>query len=192
MDALTQAPPAGTAVDVQWRAYELRPKNAPPLPADYLEKIQAGRPRLYAIAREIYGLEMNPGPFGFDSRPALIGAKFAEAQGHGPAYHKAVMQAYWQEAKDIADFTVLADLAETAGVERTPFLAALQDEGYAAQVDADIQTAMAYGLSGVPALVFADKYLVSGAQPLATLQQVVETIRQEAGEDEGTTGEAHA
>jgi predicted DsbA family dithiol-disulfide isomerase len=39
-----------------------------------------------------------------------------------------------------------------------------------------------YGLDGVPALVFADKYLVSGAQPYNVLKQVVEKVQAEQDE----------
>ena len=140
-----------------------------------------GRPRLYAIAREVYGLEMNPGPFGFDSRPALTGAKYAEETGYGPSYHAAIMRAYWQEARDIADPDVLAEIAEEAGMPRTEFTAALHKPHYREQVDDDIQTARRYGLNGVPALIFDEKYLVSGAQPLETLREVVEKVAEERG-----------
>jgi predicted DsbA family dithiol-disulfide isomerase len=44
---------------------------------------------------------------------------------------------------------------------------------------ADVYQAYRYGLNGVPALVFANKYLVSGAQPYEALAQVVEQIRDE-------------
>lgn len=163
-------------IQVQWRSFELRPKDAPPLPPDYLERIQAARPRLYAVAREQYGLELNPGPFGFDSRPALIGAKVAEAAGVGAAYQRAVMHAYWQEAADIADPAVLGAIAQAIGLDSADFLAALDDPAYIAQVDQDIAQARAYGLDGVPAMVLKGQYLVSGAQPLPVLQQVLGEI----------------
>ena len=35
-------------------------------------------------------------------------------------------------------------------------------------------------MTGVPALVFAEKYLVMGAQPLEVLKQVVEQVKSEA------------
>ena len=158
----------------------------PPPPPEYLERIQAGRPQLYAVARQQYGLEMNPGPFGVDTRPALIGAKVAEANGVGPAYHERIMRAYWQEAAKIDDLSLLIDLAVEAGVEREVFQAGLNDATYDRQVQDDIDTATAYGLNGVPALVFEERYLVSGAQPLHVLQQVVaqvETKRNTASDE---------
>jgi predicted DsbA family dithiol-disulfide isomerase len=36
-----------------------------------------------------------------------------------------------------------------------------------------------YRLDGVPALVFAERYLVVGAQPYDTLKQVVEKVQEE-------------
>ena len=174
LEALVAAPPPGATIDVAWRSFELRPKHAPPLPPDYLARIQAARPQLYAIAREHYGLEMNPGPFGFDSRPALIGAKFAEANGRGDAYHQAVFRAYWQESQDIGQREILAQVAAAAGLDQAAFLAALDNDAYLQAVLADVEQAYAYGLSGVPALVYNNKYLVSGAQPYAVLAQVAE------------------
>lgn len=163
-------------VDVVWRSFELRPKGSPPISAEYRARIEAGRPRLQAIAREQYGVELNQGPFGINSRPALVGAKYAEAQGHGPAYHRAVMHAYWVEARDIGDRQVLADIAEAVGLDRTAYLVALDDKQYDDQVQADQDLARAYGLNGVPAIVFVERYLISGAQPYAALVQATEQV----------------
>ncbi len=166
-------------MDVHWRSYELRPAGSPPIPPEYKARIEAGRPRLVAIARENYHREINQGPFGINSRLALTGAKYAEAAGAGPAYHDAVMRAYWQEARDIGDRDVLADIAVAVGLERDAYLAALDNPEYDAQVQADEDLAQAYRLNGVPALVFADKYLISGAQPADVLRRVLDQVAQE-------------
>ena len=125
---------------------------------------------------------MNPGPFGINSRLALAGEKVAESLGGGPAYHDAVMRAYWSEARDISDRAVLSDCAAQAGLERIAFLAALDDPAYDRMVEADVDLARTYGLNGVPAMVFNDKYLVSGAQPADVLRQVVHRIAQETAD----------
>ncbi len=130
-------------------------------------------------AREQYGLEINAGPFGIDSRPALIADKYAESQGKGDAFHKAVMEAYWQQASSIDDKNVLKEIAENVGLNTENFEANLADPAYDAEVSADVDLARQYRLDGVPALVFADKYLVMGAQPYDALKQVVEKIREE-------------
>ena len=136
---------------------------------------------LLQVARERYNRELNPGPWGIDSRPALVGAKFAEAHGAGPAYHDGVMRAYWQQARDISDRAVLAEVAAAAGLASTSLLAALDDPAYDAAVQQDIDLARQYGLNGVPALVFDNRYLVSGAQPADMLRRVVDQIAAEKG-----------
>ena len=103
------------------------------------------RPQLLAIARERYHREINQGPFGIDSRPALIGAKFAESRELGLAYHEAVMRAYRQEARNIGDRSVLAAIAEAIGLPRDEYLAALDEPLYDAQVQADIDIARGTG-----------------------------------------------
>jgi predicted DsbA family dithiol-disulfide isomerase len=115
----------------------------------------------------------------------LIGAKVAEAQGKGAAYHNALFRAYWQRANNIGDVEVLVEIAQSIGLERAAFLAALIDESYEAQVEADIEQAYQYGLTGVPALIFDNRYLVSGAQPYEVLQQVVEQVQAEGQRDRG-------
>ena len=150
------------------------------MPPAYIERIKAGRPQLYALARERYGVELDQGPFGQNSRPALIGAKYAETQNKGDTYHNAVFEAYWLHARPIGDLDVLAEIAVEVGLEREAFLAALDDPQYDAQVEADVEQAAAYGLSGVPAIVFEQRYLVSGAQPTPVLQQVVDRIEAES------------
>ena len=160
---------------MRWRSYELRPAGTTISP-EYRAKIEGYRPQMRLIAKERYGLEINEGPFGINSRPALVGAKHAEAHGVGDAYHDAVFRAYWQEAKDISDTAVLAEIATSLGLDRTHFLAALTDKKYDDMVMADIQQAFQYGLNGVPASVYEGKYLVSGAQPYELFVDVAEKV----------------
>lgn len=166
-------------VSIEWRSYELRPQDAPPISEEYKAKVLANRPRVYQIASEQYDLEMNPGPFGFNSRPAQIGAKYAEAQGAGPAYHAAIMRGYWQEAKVIDEIDVLVEIAVSVGLDAEAFRAALTDDAHTSAVLADQQQAFQNGIGGVPAMVFADKYLVSGAQPYEVLCNAVEKVADE-------------
>lgn len=130
-------------------------------------------------AREQYGLEIHAGPFGINSRPALIADKYAESQGKGEAFHKAIMEAYWQHARSIDDMNNLKEIAEGVGLDAENFDAVLADPIYEMEVIADIDQAHEYGLDAVPALVFDNRYLVVGAQPYDVLRQVVEKIQKE-------------
>ncbi len=149
------------------------------MPSEYRARIEAGRPQLYAVAQEQYGLLLNVGPFGINSRPALIGAKFAEHHGVGETYHDAVFRAYWLHAQDISDFEVLKSVATAVSLNPNEFLAALEDPHYLSQMQADVEQAFQYGLSGVPALVYNNRYLVSGAQPYTVLAEVAEKAQQD-------------
>lgn len=130
-------------------------------------------------AREEYGLELNVGPFGINSRPALVAEKYAEEQDKGAAFHDAVMHAYWQEARSIDDPALLKEIAGSVGLDTTHFDAVLSNPQYDEEVSADVALAHEYGMSGVPALVFANKYLVMGAQPYDVLKRVVEKVLEE-------------
>jgi len=163
-------------VSIHWRAFELRPAGSPPIPPQHLARIEASQGMLKKRARDEYGLELNVGPFGIDSRPALIADKYAEAQGKGAAFHEAVNHAYWQEARSIDAIAVLQEIAEQVGLDNEHFAEVLKNPAYDAAVSADIDLAREYGLTAVPALVFADKYVVMGAQPYATLRQIAEKI----------------
>jgi predicted DsbA family dithiol-disulfide isomerase len=166
-------------IDLHWRSFMLRPPGSPPIPPQYRARIESSRPMLAQRAREQYGVEINPGPFDTNSRPALIAEKFAEAQGKGNAFHDAVMHAYWQEARAIDDQQVLQEIANSIGLTTDNLSAILQAPQYEAAVNADIMQAQEYGLDAVPALVFADKYLVSGAQPYEVLKRVIEKVQEE-------------
>jgi predicted DsbA family dithiol-disulfide isomerase len=167
-------------VATRWHAFELHPAGAPPLSPEHQARIMAGRPLLQKRAREHYSLEMNPGPVGAKSRPALVLEKYAQTQGKGAAFHVAAMRAYWEQGKDIGDTAALRATAEEVGLNTKDFEDILASKGFNEQVNADREMAHAYGLTGVPALIFADHYLVMGAQPYQVLKQVVERVMEEA------------
>jgi predicted DsbA family dithiol-disulfide isomerase len=167
-------------VALHWRAYELRPIGSPPLPREYRQRILDARPRLHAIAREQFGIEISEGPFGINSRQALIGAKYAESTGKGDAYHMAVFRAYWQQAQPIDDRMVLAGIAQEVGLNTEAFLDAMDDASLEDEVIADEEEARVHALTGVPAMVFLRKYLVTGAQSYPVLKDILERL--EAGE----------
>lgn len=165
-------------IDVTWHSYELRPQGSPPMTAEKLQMIEQTKPRLWQMARDQYGVEMNQGKFMIDSRPALIGAKYAEELGKGDAYHQAVMSAYWEHARDIEDLDTLAEIAVSVGLNREAYLASLTQHDYEALVDTDILVAQQMELNGVPALLFEHKYLIPGAQPYEELVKAVAYVQQ--------------
>jgi predicted DsbA family dithiol-disulfide isomerase len=83
----------------------------------------------------------------------------------------ALFRAYFEDARDIGDPAVLADIAAQCGVkgwpERAPDVSALEDE------------VRAMVISAVPTFIFDRKSGISGAYPAETLAQA---IRDAAGE----------
>jgi predicted DsbA family dithiol-disulfide isomerase len=172
-------------VDIHWHAYELRPEGSPPMPAAYLAKIDQARPKFNQMMREQHGIDVQPGPFGIVSRLALVATQWAEAQSPqaGAQFHDTVFRAYWMDGEDISDLAVLRRCAEAAGLDGAALDDALTNPArrasFEAQVTEDVEQATAYQLSGVPALIFEDRYLVPGAVPVETLRRIVEQIRSE-------------
>jgi predicted DsbA family dithiol-disulfide isomerase len=167
-------------VKVEWHSFELRPEGSV-IPDWYLERIQQSRPRIQEMMWDTFGIQLNIGPFGISTRKALIGGKVAAGQGKviEEGYHRAVLDAYWLEARDISDLSVLADIAEKAGMQPDAFLSALDDPAYDDEVSLDIELARRIGISGVPAHVFEKHYYLPGAQSLDVLKEVVEKVESE-------------
>lgn len=165
-------------ITVNWHAFELRPKNAPPITPDYRERINSMKPRMIAIAKENYGITINQGKFGIDSRPALVGMAYAKTQGKGNAYHKIVFQAYWEEAQNIEDLNTLANLADKSGLDREAFLAALNDPDYNNLVDADVERAHSYQIHSVPSAIIEEKFMLSGAQPYDEMVRIINQLQE--------------
>ena len=172
-------------ITLRWRSYELRPAGSPPMAPEYRKRIEAARPTFAARVKQDTGLIINPGPFGIDSRPALLLEKAAEADGKGEALHERIQDAYWLDGKDISDPVVLSALWEAAGLPPADIEAVLAEPAWREAVDADIALARDYNLSGVPALVLNDQYLIVGAQPYAYLKQAIEQV----ASDEPSTSE---
>ncbi len=163
-------------LEIHWRSYELRPAGSPPIPPDYRAQIERGRVIFNQRAQADYGVEINSGPFGIDSRPALILEKYALAQGQGREYHRVVERAYWMEARDISQMDVLAESLAAVGLATPDLDTIFSDPQYEQQVDQDIMFGYQIGLQGVPETILAQRYLISGAQPLDAFKQAIEHV----------------
>lgn len=164
-------------VEVHWRAFQLRPAGSPPMSPDKLAMIKRSQPMLAQRVKQDMGLELNQGPLNGNSFPALALDKYALAQGKGEEFHKAVMEAYWLQAKAIDDLEMLKGIIEELGLPADNLEGIVQDSEYSWAAKADISDAQMYGLNSVPSLVFNNKYLVPGAQPYEVLKQVVEKLQ---------------
>ena len=88
--------------------------------------------------------------------------------------------AYFEDGRDIGKLEVLVELAADAGLDRDTIREQLESDAGADQVLAEVQLAHELQIQGVPFFVFNGRYGVSGAQPAATLLEVLEHTATEA------------
>jgi predicted DsbA family dithiol-disulfide isomerase len=107
-------------------------------------------------------------------------AKFAKTKGKEAEITEKLMYAYFTESKHIGDHETLADIAESAGLDRQETLKVLEDKNaYANDVRIDQAIAQQYGIRGVPYFVINQKYAISGAQPTETFINALNKIWEE-------------
>jgi predicted DsbA family dithiol-disulfide isomerase len=99
---------------------------------------------------------------------------FARAHGLEEAYHRACFAAHWQESKRLDDLVTLVGLARSVGLDGEAFRAAVENGQHAVDFEMDLMLAREIGINAVPAFIFGNRYLVSGAQPVPALEQVVD------------------
>ncbi len=92
-------------------------------------------------------------------------AHLAASQGLGSAIQERLLRGQLVEGEVLDDPATLVRLAAEVGVPATDTEAVLASDTYAAEVEADLQTGLALGLTGVPFFVFDRAIGVSGAQP---------------------------
>ena len=86
---------------------------------------------------------------------------------------EALLAAYFEDAEDIGDHSVLGRAAVAAGLEAGRVSEVLASDEYADAVAADVAQARAYGATGVPFFVVDQRYGISGAQPSEVFEQVL-------------------
>ena len=161
---------------VEWVPYELHPeipKEGVPreavLPAAYRQRAEAG---MRQMAQEA-GLRMASHERLINSRPALQAAEFARSVGRYDAMHTELFRAYWDTGEDVSSMAVLREVAARAGVDPDAMEAAVSADTYGDYLDARRQEAEDLMITGIPAHVIADRYLVMGAQPYDVFERVM-------------------
>ncbi len=92
---------------------------------------------------------------------------FAASRGIQHPMKLALFKAHFSDGLDVSDDTVLLSIAQEQGLPRAEAEAALSAEHHANAVRAQERVWAENGISGVPTMIFNEKYLVTGAQPPA-------------------------
>ena len=173
LDELARTQP----IETVWHAFMLRPPGSPGMTAEKRAMIEAYTPRITAQIRDEFGLEMRRGPIGAQTFAAHHAMKHAERNGKGAAFHDAVLRAYWLRGEDIGNHAVLQKIGAAFELVFDDDLLAGREPLSADAVRADVANAAAYGIQGVPAFIFGNRYFVSGAQPLDLLVRAADAAR---------------
>jgi len=99
---------------------------------------------------------------------------YAKSQGRQLDMKERLLSAYFSEGRHVGRIDDLADLAEEIGLDRAEAVEALKSEQFLADVQADKDQAIAYGISGVPFFVIDKKFGVSGAQDPSVFIEVLQ------------------
>ena len=87
---------------------------------------------------------------------------------------RSLYRAYFQEARNIHDPDVLAEVAAPHGFTADEVAGLTADEHALAEIREEARAAAKAGIDGVPFFVFADRVALAGAQPEKVLRDAIE------------------
>jgi predicted DsbA family dithiol-disulfide isomerase len=90
--------------------------------------------------------------------------------------------AYFENGEDIGDIRILADIADVSGMDGAQIADMLESDQDLALVEREDQLAREMGVTGVPAMIFANKVAVSGAREPEVLAMVIDKAREMAAQ----------
>ena len=121
---------------------------------------------------EASGLVYNPHPeIVPNTKDALRVTELARERGRHKEMHDRLMDAYWDEGRNIGDPEELRALAAEAGLDPAEVDAMLAGDEYADRIQASTTEAHSVGINGIPAFVLDSRLLILGAQSREVFEQ---------------------
>ena len=173
-----------TPLEIDWRPFDLRSQqrredgtidHSVDTGKDeaYFEEAKKGVRRL----QEKYDVAMDLDiATDIDSLPAQVvsyALKESEAYDTWLAFDEAVFDALWLDGRDIGDADVLADIAESVGVDPERVDDILADDAHREAVREQFHRSQQQGITGVPTFAY-DGYAARGAVPPEQLERLVD------------------
>ncbi len=179
----------GMAHEIHWHPFELNPAMPPEgqnLREHIVEKYgstkeesEESRVRMTGIGADL-GFEFR---FADDMRThntfnvhQLL--HWADQHGRQHDLEQALFAAHFTHRRNLSDNTVLADVADEIGLQRTEALAVLEDQRFAREVRDAEKTWINQGIRGVPTMIFNQRDLVTGAQGVENYTRILEQLAQ--------------
>src|SRR6187397_2269264 len=104
---------------------------------------------------------------------------WAELEGRQLELKRALFAAYFTAGRNPSDREVLVDLATQAGLDPVRAREVLESGRYADEVREREQFYGRLGIQAVPSVIFNDKYLIQGGQPVDIFEQALRQIASE-------------
>jgi predicted DsbA family dithiol-disulfide isomerase len=180
--------------DISWRIFQLNPEM-PPDGVDRREYLETkfggpeGAERVYSRVRQTAaesGLALDfdkikRTPNTFDAHRLI---RWAKATGTQTAVVQQLFCRYFENGEDISDHDVLLDAAVAAGMERAVVAKLLAGDADRDVLNEEEQAARNMGVGGVPCFVIGGRYVLNGAQDVATWKKVITEIGEALAKDE--------
>jgi predicted DsbA family dithiol-disulfide isomerase len=118
----------------------------------------------------------------YNSRLAQELAKWAEAEGRGEEYHRAVFRAVFAEGKNIGKTGELLALVHSIGLRQREAETVLRERTFRDAVDRDWARSRELGIRAVPTFIL-DRQSLVGAQPYGKLTALMDNAGVRRRED---------
>ncbi len=184
--------------EIEWHPFQLNP-DMPREGMDrraYLEAKFGGKDnaaRVYARiaqAAEAAGVAIDFGAM--DRTPNTIDAHrlihWAGIEGRQTAVVSALFRAYFAEGRDIGSAEVLADIADSAGMDAAVVTRLLASDADVEEIAARDGHSREMGINAVPTFVVAQRHAVPGAQPPEMWARVIAEIKAQDAAGAGPAG----
>jgi predicted DsbA family dithiol-disulfide isomerase len=112
--------------------------------------------------------------------------RWAELTGVQDDVVERLFAAYFENGQDIGDIRVLADIADLSGMEGAQIADRLESDQDTALVEREDKLAHEMGVTGVPAMIFANKVAASGAREPEVLAMVIDKALEMAAQQEAS------
>ena len=165
---------AGLEGDIRWHPFELNPAMAPEGEdvAEHIRRKYGATPEQSAATRGQMKAIAEPLGIDFSARSDRIWNTFdahrllhwARESGKQTDLKLALFNAYFTRGENVSDTDVLLEAVEAAGLDRDAAAEVLATDSHGDAVRAMEARWQELGITGVPAMILAEKGLVMGAQ----------------------------
>ncbi|MCY1220845.1 DSBA-like thioredoxin domain protein [compost metagenome] len=181
----------GDSVDAEivLHPFELNPDMAPEgqAIADYLGKKYGRTPAQIAETQAMIrergagvGFTFGERAFVYNTFDAHRLLHWAGLEGRQVPLKLALLRAYHTDGKDPGNHAVLLEAAASVGLDADAARQVLESGRYADEVRAEERQYQQMGIQSVPSVIFNNRYLVTGGQPVEAFEQAIREIAAEA------------